>query len=103
MASAFIDSSTTSSTMIAAEVFSTKPRLTSSDQRKICIGSTVEGEQMPPGTSPITARIPTSSSGAVSPRARHADDRAGPYARQGSADKRRVGKERGSQVKDRGA
>src|SRR4028119_1404378 len=48
MAIPFIANRKTSRTMIAAEVFSTKPRLTSSDQRKICTGNPVAGAGKPP-------------------------------------------------------
>ena len=63
-------SSSASSTTIAAEVFSTKPRLTSSDHRNTCTGSTVAGSLSLVGGAAMKARIPISSSGAVSPNAR---------------------------------
>ena len=44
-------------TMIAALVFSTNERSTSSDQRKICTGSTVAGSVMPPGGAAMNARM----------------------------------------------
>ncbi len=55
---------------MAAEVFSTKPLETSSDQRKICTGRTVAGSVIPPGGVAMKARMPIMSSGAVSPKAR---------------------------------
>ena len=55
---------------MAAEVFSTKPFETSSDQRKICTGSTVAGSVTPPGGVAMKARMPIMRSGAVSPSAR---------------------------------
>ena len=44
--------------MIAAEVRATKPRSISSDHRKICTGSTLDGEVKPSGGVATNARIP---------------------------------------------
>ena len=57
------------STMIAADVFSVKPRSGLSAQRKICTGNTVAASLTPEGASMIKATMPIISSGAVSPRA----------------------------------
>jgi hypothetical protein len=71
-----------SSTMIAALVFSTKPRLTSSDHRKICTGSTVDGEQMPPAHRDERAHADEQQGCGLAQRTCHADDRAGQDAGQ---------------------
>ena len=79
----FIASRKTSSTMIAAEVFSTKPRLTSSDHRKICTGSTVAGSVQPVGRrGDEGAHADHQQRRGLAQRARHADDRAGQDAGQ---------------------
>src|SRR5690606_33350585 len=68
-AAVFITIKKASSTMMAAEVFSTKARSGLSDQRNICTGSTVAGDAGPVGMSTIKATMPIINSGAVSPRA----------------------------------
>ena len=69
--------------MIAAEVFSTKPRLTSSDQRKIWTGSTVAGSADAAGRRRDEgAHADHQQRRGLAQRARHADDRAGQDAGQ---------------------
>ena len=67
---AFITIKNSSSTMIAPEVRSTKPRSGKSDQRNTCTGNAVAGSVMPLGTSTMKATMPIISSGADSPSAR---------------------------------
>src|SRR5690606_5769587 len=68
-AAVFITIKKASSTMMAAEVFSTKARSGLSDQRNICTGSTVAGDAGPGGMSTMKATMPIINSGAGSPRA----------------------------------
>ena len=56
--------------MIAADVFSTKPRSGLSAHRKTCTGSAVAGSVGPDGRSTTKATMPTMSNGADSPSAR---------------------------------
>ena len=59
-----------SSTMIAADVRSTKPFSGLSAHKNICTGKAVATSVTPCGTSTIKATMPIISSGAVSPKAR---------------------------------